>query len=472
MFCGSAAGQMLPPMVVYRAQNLYTSWCERGPKGTVYSCSKSGWFDMYQFEMWFCKLLLPRLKRLPGKKLILGDNLSSHISIYVIDLCKANDIRFVCLPPNSTDKLQPLDVGVFGPMKAAWRTVLTEYKRKNPKVVGIQKTDFPSLLASMLEKADPGKHLPAAFDRCGLYPLNPERGMERIPSRHMATDKDTTTALLDSTLGEMLEELRGVGNIEKKKRGKKLKVPPGKSFCKDTDSEDSDDMALEEGKDRDEVEENNVEMEDDEIEQLLGGGDRRAKRMAKRMRASVETSEEDEEMEDDPKEQPLRRRASGRTRRMRVFEDTADEEEEEEDEDDEGEFAGGEPCKTPPLYAVGSYVAAVYDHEWYVAQVEAEEPENECQGFTLLKYMERKGKNQFVWGEKKDTLKTINRDILRKVDPPIPVSSRLWGLPKEIEKEIDKLMRVKWSIIDFHYHTNIIFFPPFKTVLSYLTFLS
>ncbi len=122
----------------------------------------------------------------------------------------------------------------------------------------------------------------------------------------MATDKDTTTALLDSTLGEMLEEFRGVGNIEKKKRGKKLKVPPGKSFCKDTDSEDSDDMALEEGKDRDEVEENNVEMEDDEIEQLLGGGDRRAKRMAKRMRASVETSEEDEEMEDDPKEQPLR----------------------------------------------------------------------------------------------------------------------------------------------------------------------
>ncbi len=77
-----------------------------------------------------------------------------------------------------------------------------------------------------------------------------------------------------------------------------------------------------------------------------------------------------------------------------------------------------------------------------------------------------------MWGEKKDTLKTINRDILRKVDPPIPVSSRLWGLPKEIEKEIDKLMRVKWSIIDFHYHTNIIFFPPFKTVLSYLTFLS
>jgi len=67
-----------------------------------------------------------------------------------------------------------------------------------------------------------------------------------------------------------------------------------------------------------------------------------------------------------------------------------------------------------------SYVAAVYDSKWYVAQVEGEEPENECPGFTLLKYMERKGENQFVWGDGKDTLKTIDKDILRIVDPPSP----------------------------------------------------
>jgi len=33
----------------------------------------------------------------------------------------------------------------------------------------------------------------------------------------------------------------------------------------------------------------------------------------------------------------------------------------------------------------------VYDKAWYVAQVEGEEPEEETEGFTLLKYMERKG---------------------------------------------------------------------------------
>jgi hypothetical protein len=59
--------------------------------------------------------------------------------------------------------------------------------------------------------------------------------------------------------------------------------------------------------------------------------------------------------------------------------------------------------KQAEIFPVGSYVAAVYDDELYVAQVEGREPE----GYTLLKYMERKGNNQFVWGSVNDTLKTI-----------------------------------------------------------------
>jgi hypothetical protein len=165
MLCGNAAREMVPPMVVYKALNLYTSWCERGPKGTLYACSKSGWFDMFLFEKWFIELLLPILKRKTGKKLVIGDNLASHISPTVINLCKQNEIVFVCLPPHSTDKLQPLDVGVFAPLKAAWRQVLTTYKLKHPNQVGIPKVDFPHLLKTLMETADPGQHLPAAFNR-------------------------------------------------------------------------------------------------------------------------------------------------------------------------------------------------------------------------------------------------------------------------------------------------------------------
>ena len=247
MFCGSAAGEMLPPMVVYKAMNIYTSWCERGPKGTIYSCSKSGWFDGYQFEKWFFELLLPRLKRKVGKKLIIGDNLSSHISMDVVQACRENDIAFVCLPANSTDKLQPLDVGVFGPMKSSWRKILTEYKEDNPTKVGILKIHFPGLLLELLQDCEPGRHLPAAFKKCGLFPVDEDQAIMRIPSRDMETEDGNMRDLLDSSLLEKLEKLRGVGGKEKKKpRGKKIKIPAGKSYCAVRDEENEENIMEEE----------------------------------------------------------------------------------------------------------------------------------------------------------------------------------------------------------------------------------
>ncbi len=148
-----------------QAKNLYVSWTERGPKGALYACSSSGWFDSCLFEQWFFELLLPILKRRVGRKLLISDNLASHLSPAVIEACRKNNIQFVCLPPNSTDKLQPLDVGVFGPLKAAWWSILTAYKQQHPSQVGINKTDFPGLLNKLLEKAKPGQHPPAAFEK-------------------------------------------------------------------------------------------------------------------------------------------------------------------------------------------------------------------------------------------------------------------------------------------------------------------
>lgn len=49
MFSGSADGQMLPAYVVYKAENLWSTWTECGPKNTRYNRSKRGWFDLTCF---------------------------------------------------------------------------------------------------------------------------------------------------------------------------------------------------------------------------------------------------------------------------------------------------------------------------------------------------------------------------------------------------------------------------------------
>jgi hypothetical protein len=55
------------------------------------------------------------------------ENLDSHISVEAIELCTEH-IEFVGLPPNSTDKMQPLDVGCLSPLKAGWRKHLDNYQ--------------------------------------------------------------------------------------------------------------------------------------------------------------------------------------------------------------------------------------------------------------------------------------------------------------------------------------------------------
>jgi hypothetical protein len=124
--------------------------------------TNTGWFDTFTFTDWFVKIFLPEVRRLPGKKVLLGDNLSTHISIEVFNLCRKHNIEFVCLPPHSTDKMQPLDVGLFAPMKANWRKQLRAYGEKDPTSNFLNKMVFPKMLKELMQSLNPKEHLPKA----------------------------------------------------------------------------------------------------------------------------------------------------------------------------------------------------------------------------------------------------------------------------------------------------------------------
>jgi len=88
MYACAADGTILPPYVVYKATHLYDTWTEGGPPGARYNRSKSGWFDMHCFSDWFMKIILPYTKKVEGKTIVIGDNLSSHLSEEVIAACE------------------------------------------------------------------------------------------------------------------------------------------------------------------------------------------------------------------------------------------------------------------------------------------------------------------------------------------------------------------------------------------------
>lgn len=227
MVCGNANGDLLPPMVVYKALNLYDNWTQGGPRGTKYASSASGWFDMNLFEMWFFQLFLPHVESTRennDKVVLVGDNLASHFSPRVIEACGTNNIYITPFPANATHLMQPLDVAVFAPMKRKWREILDQWRKESRFQGCIPKEQFPNLLNRLWKgiSQNVAENLKSGFRATGLHPANPGEVLKRIPGGVEDADVER---VLDNSLIDLLKEHRGTGAEKKRKRGKK--VEPG-----------------------------------------------------------------------------------------------------------------------------------------------------------------------------------------------------------------------------------------------------
>ena len=149
--CGNAAGVRLPPFILYKGKNLYHSWTEGGPAGACYGASSSGWMEEANYLKWFEQQFYPavREKLKTGPIVLFFDGHFSHMSIALIKKARSLGIHLFCLPPNTTHVLQPLDVGVFGPVKTQWRAILKRYKIAT-RAMNITKERFPSLIKKVM----------------------------------------------------------------------------------------------------------------------------------------------------------------------------------------------------------------------------------------------------------------------------------------------------------------------------------
>ena len=106
------------------------------------------------------------------------DGHGSHLTYNTVKLAMDNEIIIFCLPPNCSHVLQPLDVGVFSPMKKVWRDILKNWYRES-RLQNVTKASFPFLLKKMFEKIKP-QNAVSGFKGTGLYPLNKNAISHRI----------------------------------------------------------------------------------------------------------------------------------------------------------------------------------------------------------------------------------------------------------------------------------------------------
>jgi len=96
-----------------------------------------------------------------------------------LEFCFENNIILCRLPSHTSHKLQPCDVSVFAPLKAAYRDQVDRLERGGVNTIG--KQHFTSLYSPARGRAFTSKNIKAGFAACGLFPFNPERVLRDIP---------------------------------------------------------------------------------------------------------------------------------------------------------------------------------------------------------------------------------------------------------------------------------------------------
>lgn len=138
--CISADGRCLKPMIIWPATTHRNNWTTYPTPGWLYACSESGFTDSYISLQWLIRVFDPQTKERANKKprMLIWDGFGTHETLEVLEFCFENNIILCRMPSHTSHKLQPCDVAVFSPLKAAYREQVERMERGGVNTIGKQ----------------------------------------------------------------------------------------------------------------------------------------------------------------------------------------------------------------------------------------------------------------------------------------------------------------------------------------------
>ena len=170
MTCVCASGYALPPMVIFDRRGLNPTWTEGEVPGSRYGLNQTGWIDSSLFQGWYEEVFL---KFVPAMRpvLLLLDGHSSHYNPEVIKKAAEDNIIIFCLPPNTTNLVQPLDRVCFSSLKRCWHEECASYAQSHPGKV-ITRAQFCQVFSLAWTRSVNIKNILASFKVTGIQPFS------------------------------------------------------------------------------------------------------------------------------------------------------------------------------------------------------------------------------------------------------------------------------------------------------------
>jgi 4-hydroxybenzoate polyprenyltransferase len=217
--CISATGKACPPLVIFKGQSVQQQWFKslEGYDNWEFTATKNGWTDNVVALEWLQKIFIPSTAPKDPKqwRLLVVDGHKSHATLDFMWECFSNKIYVVYLPPHTSHVLQPLDVGVFSSLKAAYRREAGQLNLHTDGTI-TGKQLFLFCYQRARSEALTTKNICSGWRGTGLWPINMAKPLMSGLLVENTTKKTTTPKIDIATRKRRFELLTPVPLIVEK----------------------------------------------------------------------------------------------------------------------------------------------------------------------------------------------------------------------------------------------------------------
>ncbi|CAI6371189.1 unnamed protein product [Macrosiphum euphorbiae] len=171
--CIGSSGQCVPPALIFPRKTFNANLYDGAPLGTLKMYQDTGYMTGELFIEWMNHFIRNVKPSIEEKVLLLLDGHSSHKTVEALELAKKSGVVLLCLPPHCTHRLQPLDVGIFGPLDVYFNQEIEIWLKANTgRTVGLYQ--ISNIFGRAYVKTVTMKNILSSFQACGLNPYNPD----------------------------------------------------------------------------------------------------------------------------------------------------------------------------------------------------------------------------------------------------------------------------------------------------------
>ena len=121
VFCGSIQGDFLPVQLIYKRTTQRCPPHFKFPPGWHVTHSKNHWSTETTMLEYVDNIIVPYIsanrENDDQSALVIMDNFKGQVAPSIVSMLEENNIQVCLLPPNMTDRLQPLYISVNKPAK-------------------------------------------------------------------------------------------------------------------------------------------------------------------------------------------------------------------------------------------------------------------------------------------------------------------------------------------------------------------